>query len=175
MGLAAALRHLNRNGVAVVAARRADILIDANSFELKIMPAVGSLLAHVAAAAASDIAAAAFHESTISRFVELLCFLRPMMNRSRYTPNDGDELQFSSEKVAQVLCCREWDDEVAAHEDVRDMNDTNRWLVLILWGAVCIMLMFVVWGLAFDFKRFIFNIVFLFISNGCVRKIYELV
>jgi hypothetical protein len=34
---------------------------------------------------------------------------------------------------------------------------------------VCIMLMFVVWGLAFDFKRFIFNIVFLFISNGCMN------
>ena len=121
MGFAAALRHLHQNGIAVVAARRADILIDANSFELKIMPAVGTLLAHVAAAAAADsadFAASPFHASTIGGFVEFLRFLRPMMQSSSDDCCDGDRLQFSSERVLHVLRGDERDAEVAAHEEV---------------------------------------------------------
>ena len=122
MGFAAALRHLHQNGIAVVAARRADILIDANSFELKIMPAVGTLLAHAAAAAAAadsaDFAACPFHASTIGGFVEILRFLRPMMQSSSDDCCDGDRLQVSSERVLHVLRGDERDAEVAAHEEV---------------------------------------------------------
>jgi hypothetical protein len=115
MGFAAALRHLHQNGIAVIAARGSDILIDANSFELKIMPAVGTLLAHAAAAAESAYSdACPFHASTIGGFVELLRFLRPMMQRGM----DGDHWRFSSERVAHVLRCGGWDAEVAAHEEV---------------------------------------------------------
>jgi hypothetical protein len=119
MGFAAALRHLHQNGIAVIAARGADILIDANSFELKIMPAVGTLLAHAAAAAESAYSdACPFHASTTGGFVELLRFLRPMMQRSNDVYCDGDHWQFSSERVVHVLRCGEWDAEVAAHEEV---------------------------------------------------------
>ena len=125
MGFAAALRHLHQNGIAVVAARRADILIDANSFELKIMPAIGTLLAHAAAAAAAaaaadsaDVAACPFHASAIGGFVEFLRFLRPMMQRSSDDCCDGDHWQFSSERVLHVLRGDERDAEVTAHEEV---------------------------------------------------------
>lgn len=124
VGLAAAIKHLHSSGVAVIAARRCDILVNTTSFELKLMPAVGSLIAHAAA-----VVVEADHDDAIRDFIEFIRSIRPFMNSntgSRSSNNSNinhhasaDTWDFSSEQVSHLLRWEDWDEEVRKHDEVK--------------------------------------------------------
>ena len=130
-GMAAAIRNLHSSGVAVIATRRDDILVNATSFELKMMPSVGSLISHAAAHVAET-----YCDDSVKHFVDFLQFVRPMMSCTMAdggsaASSDGgceplsdshncsrDKWDFASEHVMFALRFVELDDEILKHSEV---------------------------------------------------------
>jgi hypothetical protein len=159
--MAAALKHLHASGVAVIAARRHDILVNATSFELKLMPTAGTLIAHVAAAAVADVIGTGSDDG-IRKFIEFIRFVRPMMTSSALagsgsgssSSNSGssssgssssssgditndaanrDEWHFTSERAMFLLRWDEWEHEVRRHNEVNSFQTAISFCIGLHW------------------------------------------
>jgi hypothetical protein len=130
-GLAAAIRNLHSSGIAVIATRRDDILVNVTSFELKMMPSVGSLIAHAAANVVQT-----YCDDSVKRFADFLQFVRPMMSGTTADGGSGsrsgsgcqpssdshscsrDKWDFASGHVVAALRFVELEHEIMKHSEV---------------------------------------------------------
>jgi hypothetical protein len=132
--MAAAIRNIHSSGIAVIATRRDDILVNATSFELKMMPSVGSLIAHAAANVVET-----YCDDSVKHFADFLHFVRPMMSCTMANGGSGnrasssggcceqlsdsyncsrDKWDFASEHVMFALRFVELDHEILKHSEV---------------------------------------------------------